>query len=78
MDDLEALEKERKANKRIYSIKGYSDHENMWEKLINIEKCEKCPPAKFANNNNEYMICVQDRVFRIKKNPFYRTRKRFA
>jgi len=67
------MEKARKANKRIYSVKGYSDHINMWEKLVNIEKLEKCPSSKplLANNRCEYTICVADRVFRIKKNPYY-------
>ena len=32
------LERQRKAQKRIHSVKGYQDHENMWEKLINLDK----------------------------------------
>jgi len=40
------MEKARKANRRIYSVKGYSDNINMWEKLVNIEKLEKCPSSK--------------------------------
>ena len=67
--------KARKANKRIYPVDGYKDDELMWEKLLNIEKCEKCPPTKHLNNKNEYSICVVDKVFRIKKNPFYSNAK---
>lgn len=52
-------------------MKGYSDNENMWEKLLNVEKSEKCPATKYPNNKHEYTICVVDRVFRIKKNPYY-------
>ena len=33
------LERQRKAQKRIYSVQNYSDSENMWEKLVNLEKC---------------------------------------
>jgi len=37
------LEKERKAHKRIYPIEGHPDNVNMWEKMLNVEKIEKCP-----------------------------------
>jgi len=67
------MERARKANKRLYSIKGYSDHENMWEKLLNVEKCAICPPTKYPNSRHEYTTCVEGRVFRIKKNPYYST-----
>lgn len=73
MEDGDAHEmlKARKANKRLYPVEGYKDEELMWEKLINIEKCEKCPQTKHLNNKHEYSICVVDKVFRIKKNPYY-------
>lgn len=43
-DNEEQLEKLRKAKKRIHPVRGYEDTENMWEKLINLEKCPSCPP----------------------------------
>ena len=72
------LDKQRKAQKRIHPVEGYSDGENMWEKLINVEKVQNCPPThpKNANNKNRYTISVQDRVFKIKKNPLYIHKKR--
>jgi hypothetical protein len=72
------LDKQRKALKRIHPVDGYSDSENMWEKLINIEKCQHCPPThpRDSNNKNRYTIAVQDRVFKIKKNPFYIQKKK--
>lgn len=67
------LDKQKKAMKRIHPVHGYSDSENMWEKLINIEKCSSCPPIppRDQNNKNQYTIAVQDRIFKIKKNPYY-------
>ena len=66
-------EKAKKAQKRIYPVEGYNDHENMWEKLINVDKCGTCPPSdhKLSNNRNRYVIAVQDKMFKIKKNPVY-------
>ena len=43
--DPDEQEKERKAKKRIYPVQNYSDFENMWEKLINIEKTILCPSS---------------------------------
>jgi len=45
----------------------------MWEKLLNVEKVEKCPATKYPNNKHETTICVENRVFRIKKNPYYKS-----
>jgi hypothetical protein len=72
------FERARKNNKRIYPVSGYSDHENMWEKLINVEKVEKCPNSNpnLSNNKHKYNICVQDRIFKIKKNPLYKEKKK--
>jgi hypothetical protein len=72
------FEKARKNSKRIYPVSGYSDHENMWEKLINVEKVEKCPNSNpnISNNKHKYNICVQDRIFKIKKNPLYKEKKK--
>lgn len=38
-------EKQKKAQRRIYPVEGYEDNENMWEKMINVEKCAVCPPS---------------------------------
>ena len=45
----ELFELKRKAAKRIHPVTGYPDGQNMWEKLVNIEKSEKMPkePPQF-------------------------------
>ena len=52
---------------------GHSDTENMWEKLLNLEKVAVCPqlPPRYQNNKSRYSIAVQEKVFKIKKNPCY-------
>lgn len=59
--------------RRIHPVKGYTDSENMWEKLLNIEKMPICPscPLRFQNNKHRFNIAIQDKVFKIKKNPTY-------
>lgn len=45
----------------------------MWEKLLNLEKTPVCPscPLRFQNNKNRFNIAIQDKIFKIKKNPNY-------
>lgn len=59
--------------RRIHPVRGYSDTENMWEKMLNIEKTLICPthPPRYWNNKNRYNIAVQEKVFKIKKNATY-------
>lgn len=59
--------------KRIHPVPGYSDTENMWEKLLNLERTVACPPPPTGclNNKNRFNIAVQDKIFKIKKNPSY-------
>ena len=59
--------------KRIHPVPGYSDTENMWEKLLNLERTSSCPPppAGCLNNKNRFNIAVQEKIFKIKKNPSY-------
>ena len=59
--------------KRIHPVPGYSDTENMWEKLLNLERTAACPPlpTSYQNNKNRYNIAVQEKIFKIKKNPCY-------
>ena len=49
----------------------------MWEKLLNIDKTSVCPnfPHRLSNNRHRYTIAVQDRIFKIKKNPNYIKKK---
>lgn len=45
----------------------------MWEKLWNVEKHVNgpTPEHKHTNNRHKYAIFVQDKIFKIKKNPSY-------
>ena len=71
-------EKQEKARRRIHPVEGYPDNVNMFEKLINVEKIQNQPavPHKHTNNRHRYSITVQDRIFKIKKNPSYIKKKK--
>jgi hypothetical protein len=43
----------------------------MWEKLWNIEKAD-VPPSKYNNFRSEFVINVNKKQFKIKKNPLYK------
>ena len=62
------------ASKQTHPVPGYSDAENMWVKLCNIDKYEPEPPQKkhYVNDKSFVSIQVSDRVFKVKKNPLYR------
>ena len=74
-DDPEKKAEEllRKNARRIHPVRGYSDTENMWEKLLNLEKTAVCPPhpPQYQNNKHRFSIAIQDKIFKIKKNPCY-------
>ena len=50
---------------------GYTDTENMWEQLLNLEKCATCPSRwqKFTKDRNGYTPQANDRRFKVEKNP---------
>ena len=54
-------------------MEGYPDNQNMWEKLMNVDKTPNYPSTvhKYTNNRHQFLITVQDKVFKIKKNPGY-------
>ena len=71
-ENEEKLKKEPKINSRIHPVTGYSDTENMWEKVWNLEKHEM-PPNKFPNCRSEFNIHVNEqRQFKLKKNPLFK------
>ena len=63
--------KEKLNRSRIHPVPGYSDSENMWQRLANIEKEAIPNPNKHPNNKSLYTIQVQDKIFRMRKNPAY-------
>ena len=58
-------------NKRIHPVTGYSDTENMWQKLANIEKDVVPSMNKYPNKKSQFIVQVHDKIFRLKKNPAY-------
>ena len=63
--------KEKLNRERIHPVPGYKDSENMWHRLANIEKEPIPNPNKHANKKSVYTIQVQDKIFRLRKNPAY-------
>lgn len=50
---------------------GYPDGENMWQKLLNLEKDPVSTVTRHPNNKSTYILQVQDKVFKMRKNPAY-------
>ena len=63
--------KEKLGRGRVHPVPGYGDGENMWQRLINLEKETISNVAKFPNNKSTYTIQVQDKIFKMRKNPAY-------
>ena len=55
-------------------MEGYTDTENMWEKLVNLEKVNICPTLslKQVNNRHKYVVTVADKILKVKKNANYK------
>ena len=60
-----------KKNQRIHPVEGYSNSENMWEKLWNLDKPDQ-PPNKYPNFRSEFIISANNKQFKVKKNPLYK------
>ena len=43
----------------------------MWEKITNLEKSEM-PPNKNSNHLSQFLITVNDRQLKLKRNPLYK------
>lgn len=63
--------KEKLGRGRVHPVVGYTDSENMWHRIVNIEKEHLSNVTKYPNNQSTYMIQVQDKVFKMRKNPAY-------
>ena len=74
--DLCEVEEERpdspseEIKSRVHPVEGYPDDANMWVKIGNIEKEEK-PVCRHPNGRSAVQIQISDKVFRLRKNPFY-------
>ena len=47
---------------------GYSDKENVWEKIWNLDRLDQ-GPCKFKNDRSDYYLCVTDKQLKLKRNP---------
>jgi hypothetical protein len=56
---------------RVHPVTGYSDTENMWVKLCNVEKNQPVE-NKHQNGNSLVTIQVNDKVLKLRKNPLYK------
>ena len=63
--------KEKLCRNRVYPVPGYNDSQSMWHKLGNIEKDPIPTSAKYPNKKSLYLLQVQDKVFKMRKNPAY-------
>jgi hypothetical protein len=57
--------------KRIHPVNGYSDHENMWHKIANIDSPSFTNTNKHQNKRSMLLCQVSEKVFKLKKNPLY-------
>ena len=63
--------KEKLSRGRVHPVSGYSDSENMWQRLTNLEKETISNITRFPNNKSKYILQVQDKIFKMRKNPAY-------
>ena len=68
----EAPKKPRDPMSRIHPVPGYSDTENMWEKVWSLEKSDVYT-TKYPNHRSEFLFSVNDsRSLKLKRNPLYK------
>jgi hypothetical protein len=54
-------------------VDGYSDTENMWEKVWSLERPDPLPPMKHLNHRSEFLFQVNEqRQFKVKRSPLYK------
>ena len=63
--------KEKLSRGRTHPVPGYADSESMWQRLVNLEKETISNVTRFPNNKSKYTLQVQDKIFKMRKNPGY-------
>ena len=48
--------KEKQSRSRCHPVPGYTDYENMWHRLANLEKDIQPTATKHPNNKSVYML----------------------
>ena len=61
----------QKYAKRIHSVNGYPDNENMWHRLANIDNMNFINTNKHTNKQSLIICQVTEKVFKLKRNPIY-------
>jgi|LauGreDrversion4_2_1035121.scaffolds.fasta_scaffold28711_4 hypothetical protein len=60
------------SNSRIHHVDGYSDTENMWEKVWSLER-QEAPQFKNLNHRSEFLFNVnENKQFKVKRNALYK------
>ena len=71
-EKVDPLEDQEPTNmSRVHPVTGYSDTENMWVKLCNVEKNVQVE-NRYQNDKSLTTIQVSDKIFKLKKNPLYK------
>ena len=63
--------KEKLGRGRYYPVPGYSDTENMWHRLGNMDKDPIPNVTRHGNKKSVFTVQVQDKIFKLRKNPAY-------
>lgn len=63
---------------RIHPVPGYADSENMWTRLCNLDSPSPAPANQFKNHRSLVKLNVSDKMFKMKKNPFWKDKSRLA
>lgn len=66
-----SLAQQQLQQSRVHPVAGYSDSENMWVKVCNLEK-QEVNTNKYKNNRSEVTVQVSDKIFKLKKNSHYK------
>ena len=48
--------KEKLSRGRLHPVAGYSDSENMWQRLTNLEKETISNVTRYPNNKSKYIL----------------------
>ena len=66
-EDLQQLSPEF-SKSRVHPVIGYTDKENLWEKIWNMERTD-APPSKYTNNRSSFYLQVEGKQLKLKRNP---------
>lgn len=74
-ENIEGQDKEVNKNSRIHPVPGYSNTENMWEKIWNLDKPDLAT-NRYPNHLSEYFLHASEKLLKVKKNPLYKDHRK--